>query len=206
MGVYLFRELENDGPMLTISGDIPALPPGWDSGAVSCSIDHWSIPCYFYSEPNYLGSRLKLTQGGGCDDLDLLPGRWRNKIRSVALAKPQANTEDEFEAKLVNQAMEGISTDPESINLLTTLDNPLIADAGCIFNDGRRSASFRYGSYGPPIGTKLKIAVLNPTYNQYCTNGRPARMEDVSLEVESWSVDSNNPFAQLTIAGFRWTP
>lgn len=83
MSVILYSELNNAGNSQSFDHDTPNMPAGWDASSKSCIIDQRDVPCWFCSEPNYQGLVLRITNGGGCNDLDRLPGQWNNKIRSI---------------------------------------------------------------------------------------------------------------------------
>lgn len=203
MAVRLFHELNNNSMHpLHIDGNMPAMPEGWDGNTLSCQIDRNSIPCRFFSQPLFMGQQLTLTHEGGCDDLDQLPGGWRNKIRSVAMGAGLTLDEGDSQAELADSRLEIALQDSSLTDLFSPgQPNPSIAEAGCIWPDGRRTAFIKYGPPNAPIGAHLRIIVLQPTYAQYCQGGRSAQNEDLSMTLESWSYDPLAPFAQLALTG-----
>ena len=203
MSVRLYHELNNDSMHpLQIDGDIAVMPAGWDQNTLSCQIDQSSIPCRFFSEPMFRGLQLTLVQGGGCNDLDRLPGQWRNKIRSVAMGAAIDLAEEGDHAELSNLMLDEARSDPSLTHLFPDEQlNPSIADAGCIWPNGKRTAFMRYGPNNAPIGARLSIIVLQPQYAQFCQGGRAAQNEDLSMILESATYDPMAPFAQLSLTG-----
>jgi hypothetical protein len=201
--VRLYHEFNNESMHpLQINGNLSAMPSGWDANTLSCQIDPASIPCRFFSEPNFRGQCLTLIQGGGCDDLDRLQGRWRNKIRSVAMGAGFDAEVEGDEDVLSNPRIEEALNDASLAHLFVPgQPNPSVAEAGCIWRDGKRTAFMRYGPPNAPIGAHLRIIVLKPTYPQFCNGGRSAQNEDLSMILESWTYDPMAPFAQLTLTG-----
>lgn len=202
MSVILFSDLGNNGAHKTFDADISNMPPEWDGHSMSCIVTTWpSFPCHFYSEPNFQGMHFKVTGAGGCDDLDTLAGRWRNKIRSIAFGeRPMLDGASSEEGNLIDPLFEQYKDDSKFSEIYHRLDNPSIAEAGCVF-PGRRVVFFKYGPTGPARGTRVNVVVWNPTYPQYCEGGRQAQMEDMSLICDGWSYDSNLPFAKLSVWG-----
>lgn len=84
--------------------------------------------------------------------------------------------------------------------------NPLIADGGCIFDNGIVSASFKYAPLFSHLITKgqcISIIVLEgDSFTYGCTNGRPAKNEDLSMKVTDIR-NNASPFEAFGLSGIR---
>lgn len=85
--------------------------------------------------------------------------------------------------------------------LLTALENPAIAQAGCRFPNGIKSVSFTYDFVPPPIGTFIKVAVLKPTFAIHCAGGEAVEFADMSMTVTQTQRNPNSPFGKVIIDG-----
>jgi hypothetical protein len=197
MSVTLYSDLNNNGRHFDFSTDTPHMPPDWDARSLSCIISPWDRP-WFFSEPNYQGQALHITKGGGCNDLDRLPGGWRNKIRSINYSM-SANI---CAADLTRPETLAEMATPRAQEFLSSFTNPSIADAGCIFPGGLRTAAFRYSVGCPQIGQRLSIVVLTPQFQMNCPGGRPAQYEDLSMTLTECTVAVGDPFAQMYLTGY----